>query len=204
MTPSGLIGALATALSMMFIWPQVFRIYRNKTVEGLAPLGALQGMSGSILWATYGLSRGDLPLFGSNTLVATAVGLICLAMTNHGVVSRKVLFTVVVGVIGVGFVSAAISPTLVGAVAFVVGALSIIPQTVKALRDPNLFSVSVSSNTLLFFTSSAWLVYGLMIGDALVATPNFLVIPCSAIIVQRARASQRRVARLEDSLTHVG
>ena len=189
---------------MMFIWPQVFRVFRNNTVEGLAPLGALQGMSGSILWATYGLAKGDLPLFGSNTLVATAVGLICLAMTNHGVVARKVLFTVVVSVIGVGFVAAAVSPTLVGAIAFVVGALSIVPQTIKALRDPNLYSVSVSSNALLFFTSSAWLAYGLMIGDALVATPNFLVIPCSAVIVQRARASQRRIVGLEDSLANVG
>ena len=187
---------------MLFIWPQVFRIYRNNTVEGLAPLGALQGMSGSILWATYGLAQGVFPVFGSNVLVAVAVGLICVAMTRHGVVARQALFAVTVVVLGIGFVTAAVSPTVVGALAFVVGALSVVPQTVKVLRDPNLNGVSVSSNTLLFFTASAWLCYGLLIGDALVAAPNFLVIPCSAVIVQRAHASQKR--HVESALTNVG
>jgi uncharacterized protein with PQ loop repeat len=112
------------------------------------------------------------------------------------------LFAVTVVVLGIGFVTAAVSPTVVGALAFVVGALSVVPQTVKVLRDPNLNGVSVSSNTLLFFTASAWLCYGLLIGDALVAAPNFLVIPCSAVIVQRAHVSQKR--HVESDLANVG
>lgn len=204
MTPSGFLGAIATVLSMLFIWPQVLRIFRNDTVEGLAPLGALQGMSGSILWAIYGLSQGVFPVFGSNVLVAVAVGLICSAMVRHGVIARQTLFGVATAMIGLGFVTAAISTTIVGALAFAVGALSVVPQTVKVLRDPNLNGVSVSSNSLLFFTAAAWLCYGLMIGDALVAAPNFLVIPCSAVIVQRAHASQRKSKDQAGELANAG
>ena len=193
-TPTNLLGLVASLLSMSFIWPQVYRVYRNDTVEGLAPLGALQGMSGSILWSTYGLARTDIPLFGSNLLVAVAIGLMSLAMVRHGVIKRSTVLALVTTVIGIGFVTAAVSTTLLGMLAFVVGALSVLPQTLKVLRDPNLQGVSVSSNTLLFATSSMWLFYGLVISDALVTLPNFLVIPCSAVIVQRARASQRRTA----------
>lgn len=177
---------------MLFIWPQVFRVYRNDTVEGLAPLGALQGMSGSILWSTYGLSQSDIPLFGSNLLVAVAIGLLSMAMVRHGVVKRTTVFGLVAIVIGIGFVTAAVSTIVLGMLAFVVGALSVLPQTLKVLRDPDLQGVSVSSNALLFATASTWLCYGLAIGDALVTMPNLLVIPCSAIIVAKARAAQSK------------
>ena len=191
-SPTNLLGLVASVLSMLFIWPQVFRVYRNDTVEGLAPLGALQGMSGSILWSTYGLSQSDIPLFGSNLLVAVAIGLLSMAMVRHGVVKRTTVFGLVAIVIGIGFVTAAVSTIMLGMLAFVVGALSVLPQTFKVLRDPDLQGVSVSSNALLFATASTWLCYGLAIGDALVTMPNLLVIPCSAIIVAKARAAQSK------------
>lgn len=203
-SPTNLLGLVASLLSMSFIWPQVYRVYRNDTVEGLAPLGALQGMSGSILWSTYGLARTDIPLFGSNLLVAVAIGLMSLAMVRHGIIKRSTVLALVTTVIGIGFVTAAVSTTLLGMLAFVVGALSVLPQTFKVLRDPNLQGVSVSSNALLFATSSMWLCYGLVISDALVTLPNFLVIPCSAVIVQRARASQRRTALEVGELANAG
>ncbi|MBU6226247.1 MAG: hypothetical protein KGQ43_01540 [Acidobacteria bacterium] len=192
MSPTNLLGLVASVLSMLFIWPQVFRVYRNDTVEGLAPLGALQGMSGSILWSIYGLSQSDMPLFGSNLLVAVAIALLAAAMVRHDVVKRTTVFALVTIVIGLGFVTGAVSTTLLGMLAFAVGALSVLPQTFKVLRDPDLQGVSVSSNALLFVTSSTWMCYGLAIGDALVTLPNVLVIPCSAIIVAKARAAQRR------------
>ncbi len=203
-SPTDLLGALASALSMLFIWPQVFRVYRNDTVEGLAPLGALQGMSGSILWSTYGLAQGDLPLFGSNLLVAVAVGLLAHQMTRHGVINRSTLFGVVASVLGVGFVATSVSTALVGALAFGIGALSILPQTIKVLRESDLHGVSVSSNALLFVTSTTWMCYGIAIGDALVTLPNVLVIPCSAIIVLRARGAQRASAVDTRHVEHVG
>lgn len=189
---------------MLFIWPQVFRVYRNDTVEGLAPLGALQGMSGSILWSIYGLARTDMPLFGSNLLIAVAIALLCGAMTRHGIMKRSTVFTLVAVVLGGGLVASAISTPLVGALAFVIGALSVLPQTIKVLRDPDLNGVSVSSNALLFATASTWMAYGIAIGDLLVALPNVLVIPCSAIIVGRAWASQRRTTETTAVAEHVG
>lgn len=194
-SPTDLLGLIASILSMLFIWPQVFRVYRNNTVEGLAPLGALQGMSGSILWSIYGLSQSDMPLFGSNLLLSIAIALLAVAMTRHRILASSTLFLVVAGILGVGFVAGSVSTTLLGMLAFAVGALSVIPQTVKVLRDPDLQGVSVSSNSLLFVTSCAWMSYGVAIRDTLVWLPNVLVIPCSAIIVAKARAAQLQQAR---------
>ncbi|MFM7745100.1 MAG: PQ-loop domain-containing transporter [Actinomycetota bacterium] len=196
MSPTNLLGLIASTLSMLFIWPQVFRVYRNDTVEGLAPLGALQGMSGSILWSIYGLSQSDMPLFGSNLLLSIAIALLGVAMMRHGVLSMETLLGVIVGVLGMGLVATAISTSVVGILAFAIGASSVLPQTLKVLGDPDLDGVSVSSNSLLFVTSSAWLTYGLAISDTLVWLPNLLVIPCSALIVAKARASQRRTANV--------
>jgi uncharacterized protein with PQ loop repeat len=151
-------------------------------------------MSGSILWSTYGLSQSDMPLFGSNLLLSVAIGLLAVAMTRHRILTRSTLSAVVAGVLGVGFLAGAVSTTLLGMLAFAVGALSVIPQTVKVLRDPDLQGVSVSSNSLLFVTSCAWMSYGFAIGDTLVWLPNVLVIPCSAIIVAKARVSQSQHA----------
>lgn len=195
-SPTNLLGLVASTLSMLFIWPQVFRVYRNNTVEGLAPLGAIQGMSGSMLWSIYGLSQSDMPLFGSNLLLSVAIALLGVAMMRHGVLSRGTLLGVVVGVLGMGVAATVISTSLVGVLAFAIGASSVLPQTFKVLRDPDLDGVSVSSNSLLFVTSSAWLTYGLAISDTLVWLPNLLVIPCSALIVAKARASQRRTANV--------
>jgi uncharacterized protein with PQ loop repeat len=194
-SPTDLLGLIASILSMLFIWPQVFRVYRNNTVEGLAPLGALQGMSGSILWSIYGLSQSDMPLFGSNLLLSIAIALLAVAMTRHRILTSSTLFSVVAGILGVGFVAGSVSTTLLGMLAFAVGALSVVPQTVKVLRDPDLQGVSVSSNSLLFVTSCAWMSYGVAIRDTLVWLPNVLVIPCSAIIVAKARAAQLQQAR---------
>ena len=41
-TLQNVLGIVASILSMLFIWPQVILVYRNKTVEGLSPIGALR------------------------------------------------------------------------------------------------------------------------------------------------------------------
>jgi len=38
-----LLGLWCTALSVAFVWPQVARVYRQHTVDGIAPNGTLHG-----------------------------------------------------------------------------------------------------------------------------------------------------------------
>jgi uncharacterized protein with PQ loop repeat len=188
---SDLLGLVATSLSMLFICPQVIRVYRKNTVEGIAPLGVLQGVAGSILWSVYGLSRDDIAVFGSNFMLSIAVGMVGLALVRHGALKSVRLFGTAAGVFGFAFLCASVSEAAVGLIAFVVGALSILPQTFMAAREPDLRGVSVPSNALLFAATVAWLSYGLSVGDILIALPNLLVMPCSAFIVVKASASQR-------------
>ena len=56
-----LLGLCCTALSVAFVWPQVARVYRQHTVDGIAPNGTLHGAVASGLWMLYGLARKTAP-----------------------------------------------------------------------------------------------------------------------------------------------
>ena len=58
-----LVAAVCLALSVAFVWPQVVRVYRLGTVEGLSPRGTLHGIAGNCTWLVYGFLRGNVPLF---------------------------------------------------------------------------------------------------------------------------------------------
>jgi len=185
-------GIVSSILSVLFIWPQVILVYRRNTVEGLAPLGALQGLAGGILWCTYGLSQGDFAVFGSNLLISVAVCLLAFAMVRHNTLSGLRLYATIGASAAFSIVSISISPMVTGLVAFVVGASSVIPQTVTSARATDLSGVSLSTYVLLFFTSLSWFIYGFIAGDTLVILPNVIVMPCAIFIGAKVAMSQQR------------
>ena len=81
---------------------------------------------------------------------------------------------------------------ILGWLAIVVGATSVLPQTVHVLRVPVLTGVSVSMYGLLSVAAASWAVYGVLIGDPLVVLTNLLVLPCAAVVVTRTWVSQRQ------------
>lgn len=178
-----ILAPIATALSIGFIWPQVIRIYRSRSVEGIAPQGTLHGLAGVSLWTVYGFSKMIIPLSISNVTVGTAMILIALAQVRHGVMPLRWMLAVLAGFTTLGLVTTlGISPELCGWLATAVSATSVIPQSIHTMRAKDLSGVSLTMYGLLVLTGTCWGLYGLLIGNLVVAAPNLIIVP-SAILV---------------------
>jgi MtN3 and saliva related transmembrane protein len=186
MSAAGILGPIATALSVGFVWPQVARVYRQRTVEGLSPKGTLHGVAATASWALYGIVTGVVPLIVSNLTVCLAMVLIGLAQAREGVLPARLIGVTAAVTVGVGLLASLVSPALAGWIAIVVGATSILPQTFHVLRSPDLSGVSVAMYALLIVTALAWSSYGFLIGDPLLAGPNVIVLPCSVLVLVKA------------------
>lgn len=184
-TLESLLGPICLTLSIAFIWPQVARVYRQNTVEGLSPLGILQSLAGASLWTVYGGVRGVAPVFLSSAVILVAMSLIAAAMVRHGALSARQPVVIVASAITAGLLAAAVSPVIAGIAATVVGATSIIPQTVHALRSDDVSGISVAMYALVIVNSTCWLLYGIAVGDLLVSAPNLISIPCAGLILAK-------------------
>jgi hypothetical protein len=71
-----------------------------------------------------------------------------------------------------------------------------LPQVWRAIRSEYLLGVSTSSNLLLASMSLGWFTHGILIDDAIVSCPNFLLAPSALFIAWKARSSQRHAAQI--------
>jgi uncharacterized protein with PQ loop repeat len=169
----------------------VARVYRQHTVDGIAPNGTLHGAVASAWWMLYGLARGDVAISVANAAVVAAMALIAAQQIRHGTLTRRKAAFTAAGVVVVGGIALAISPAAVGWLAIAAGATSVLPQTFHVLRAPTLDGVSVPMYALLCLTTLSWAAYGLALGDPLVVATNLLVLPCAALVMSRTWIYQR-------------
>ena len=189
-----MLGVLCTLLGLSFVWPQVIRVFRAG-VEGISPRGQLQAISGGTLWTIYGFATANPPLITANLICLVLACVIAVVMVRHHKMPAWHLIAALTGFIAFGTAMSLISPSITGWFAIVIGATSILPQTIYALRYANLSGLSVPMYCMLVTSCSLWTLYGFVIGDLLVSMPNFLVAPCAAIIGVKAWRYQRRRAR---------
>lgn len=183
---TAVLGPICTALSVSFVWPQVIRVYRLNTVEGLAPNGTLQGLAASAIWTMYAAARGVGPLVVSNVVIGIAMFMIAVAQIRHRTLRVPKLLVVAACIAIVGGGSLAISTTLAGWIAIVVGVTSIVPQAVYAARATDLSGVSLPMYALILLTTILWSVYALLIGDWLIVITNILIAPCALFVATKA------------------
>lgn len=83
-----LIGSAAALCSTVSFLPQAWKIIRSgRTKDISAPTYALT-VTGFVLWAAYGLLRGDWPLIVTNT-ISGALSAFILAMTLMPGLARR-------------------------------------------------------------------------------------------------------------------
>ena len=187
---TAILAPICTAIAMVLIWPQVIRVYKLNSVEGIAPIGTLHGLTGSVLWVTYGVSQRIIPVIGANLGIGAALVLIGAAQARHGVLRRTVLVGWLAFVIVAALGALALSPTLTGWLATIVGVTSILPQVAHAARTDDLSAVSRPTYTLICASTVIWSLYGALIGDVMVIVSNVLVVPCAAFVLLQATRSQ--------------
>ena len=186
-----LLGLWCTVLSVAFVWPQVARVYRQRTVDGVAPKGTLHVAVAASLWMIYGLARADLAISVANAAVVVAMALIAAQQIRYGALAARTAGLTAIAIVVVGGGALAISPDLVGWLAIAAGATSALPQTFHVLRAPSLHGVSVPTYALLCLTAISWASYGFGIGDPLIVVTNLLVLPCAVLVLTRTWVSRR-------------
>jgi uncharacterized protein with PQ loop repeat len=186
------LGTVATALSIVFIWPQVFRVYAKRSTEGVSAMGQLQSLFASSLWFAYGNMLDRWPQIISSFNIGAANLLILLLQWRYRDIKGRVLWPAFAVSVVLAVWWSRISVDLVGAVAMIIGGPSIIPQTWRVWKSEHLYGVSVSTYLLLTGMASAWLSYGIVVNDWYTAGPNVIGVPCAAYITWRAWRSHER------------
>lgn len=162
-----LLGWTATAVGAVLGAPQLIRLIRTRSVDGLS-LGAWQAvLTIGIIWLAHGIRIGQAP-----QVTVTVVGLfstipILVLMARQ--LGRAVLATMLPGVLG-GLAGMAVDQWLgsvwFGVAAIVAAAIASIGQSVQLVRAPNIAGVSAAFIWLAFINQALWLTWSSQIGDA--------------------------------------
>jgi len=174
------------------MWPQVVRVIRKRTVEGISVIGTVHSMSGALLWTIYGIFAKIPSIAVANTVTFVAVCFIINAQVRAGVLSLSLLIAVLMAITVIGVVAAILSESFIGVVAIAIGGTAIIPQTIRSARTSHQVGLSALTAAMIAVMSASWSVYGAILKDAFIIAPNFLIVPCALFICIRAVISHRR------------
>ena len=199
MTLANLSGSIAALLGVVFIWPQVIRVYAKQSVEGVSGLSHLIGLSGTLMWFTYAISTESLPMLISNANIEIAVIALMVMLVRKRALPLWLPVTVFAVTAAYCVVLHVVAPSAVGITGVLIGTPAILPQLWRAIRTEYLLGVSPSSYLLLASMSLGWFTHGMLIDDAIVSYPNFLLAPSALFIAWKAWSSQRRAAQVSVS-----
>jgi uncharacterized protein with PQ loop repeat len=190
-TFSGVVGTIASMLGVAFIWPQVYRVYSKQSVEGVSGTSQLIGLTGTLMWLTYGITTDRLPMIVSNANIEVAIIALMVMLVRKKSLPlwQPVLAFAASAVFCAVF--AFVSSAVIGVTGVIIGTPAIIPQVWRAIRTKHLFGVSVSTNVLLAAMGTSWFLYGLAIDDPVVSYPNLVLIPSASFVAWRAWSSHR-------------
>ena len=196
MTLANLSGSIAALLGVVFIWPQVIRVYAKQSVEGVSGLSHLIGMSGTLMWFTYAISTQSLPMLISNTNIEIAIIALMVMLVRKRALPLWLPVTVFSVTVVYCVVLNAVAPSAVGITGVLIGTPAILPQVWRAIRTEYLLGVSPSSYLLLASMSLGWFTHGILIDDAILSYPNLLLAPSALFIAWKAWSSPRRAAQV--------
>lgn len=188
-------GAWCVALSLAFIWPQVWRAVRHDTSHGISPFALMHGLVGSALWFSYGVIQSDVAVWFSNTSFIIAQSIIISVVYRHGHIPRTVLIRVIAAMIIVPLAFTQLPAAPVGFIAIAISGSSIFPQLIHVIKTENLHGISLASYAMTIISCSSWLAYGFVVSDPLISAQNFVTVP--AFIYMFVKAWQWRVANNE-------
>ncbi len=191
MTFSGVVGAIASMLGVAFIWPQVIRVYSKRSVEGVSGTSQLIGLTGTLMWLTYGITTDRVPMIVSNLNIEIAIIALMVMLVRKKALPLWQPVLAFTASAAFCIVFAFVSSTVIGVTGVIIGTPAIIPQVWRAIRTKYLFGVSVSSYVLLASMGTSWFLYGLAIDDPVVSYPNLVLIPSASFIAWRAWSSHR-------------
>lgn len=179
-------GAWCTFTSLVFIWPQVWRMTRHDTSHGVSAFGVAHGVVGSALWLSYGISMDRVAIWFSNSQFIAAQLIIISVLVRHGKMPISLLarFAAVLAVLlAIGIPA---PPATVGWIATAVSVTSLFPQVIHTARTENLHGISVVSWAMTIVSAASWMIYGWMLDDVVMSTINYFTIPMMIYVMTMA------------------
>jgi uncharacterized protein with PQ loop repeat len=186
MTAVAVLGTLAAASSLLFVWPQVVRLARTGDVDGVSVPATLFAMAGYAAWILYGLREGLPFVVGANVQAAVGFGLVVAMTARRRPVEPTVWLGACAGLGLIVLVFVAL-PGAFGALAIVASSAGFVPQAIVAVREPDLSGLSIWTYVLIGLSTSVWAAYGIAESDAYVVAPTLVVLPCVIVIAARIR-----------------
>ncbi len=189
-----LVAVVAVACTVVFAWPQVFRVLRHG-IAGISVGAITLSMVGASAWLGYGVAEGLAPVIVANLGVMTGQLVVTVELVRHHALPRRRA----AGAIGAAGVLIALSQLgaltdPIVAVAGLVAIVSVAVQLVEVLREPHrLEGLSASTYAILTLVSASWIVYGLLRADVVIIATNTAVLPMAAFVSWSAGRSHHEV-----------
>lgn len=186
MTFAEALGAWCVAVSIAFVWPQVWRCFRHDTSHGISPFATLHAVLGSVLWLTYGMLDGIVSVWASNASMLLAQVLIATVIARHGRMTARLLGWYAFATALLLAVGLATSADVVGWTAIVVSGSGMIPVVLHVRSATNLHGISIASWIVTVLACCSWTVYGWVSSQPTVTYVNYFTVPLMFFVIVRA------------------
>ena len=177
------VGGLAVALEVVFAWPQASKALRAPDVAGISAVTAVLMVLTATSWLAYGIAVSDPVVIVANLVMAIATLVIAGALVARGRLGAPLALgsSAAWAAVAVGAL-ALFGPAGLGAVGATIGISMGLPQAARAVRTGSVAGVAISSYVLLGCLQASWLVYGLLIADAVIVVPNIIALPITIAV----------------------
>jgi uncharacterized protein with PQ loop repeat len=186
------VGYLGAALGVCMVIPQIARTYRNRSLGGVSVLSwALSGLS-IFTWLLYGIRAAEMPQIPGNVLTVSGAVVIALAVPSPTGRKRRGL-AIAIPACALIVLTATVPATSLGFIAFGLGIVSMLPQTVRSLRRTTgeVSAVSIPTWVLFGASQACWLIYALAVHDLVVAISACWIM-ASSLAISTSEVRQRR------------
>ena len=183
-------GYFGSVLGVLMVIPQIVRTLKNRTLPGVSAMTwALTALS-CLTWMLYGFRADEPPQIPGNFLMVIGAAFVAVAVVSTVPAwSRGVRLALLAALVIIAAV--ALPPPAVGFLAFGIGLISAVPQTVRSIigrRSPS-SGVSVSAWFLRGAAQVFWLIFAVIQHDVVITiSAIFLLSSCVLLVaVERSR-----------------
>ena len=197
MTFEAVVSVVAVGLTVVFAWPQVFRVLRHG-VHGVSVGAITLSMVAASAWLGYGVARGLAPVIVANLGVMTGQLVVTLELTRSRALStRRAAGAITAAVVLIGLCQVTVLTDPIVVIAGLVACVSVLTQLIEVVREPHeLEGLSASTYAILTSVSACWVIYGILRTDIVIIATNLVILPMAAFITWAASRSHHEV---EDS-----
>ena len=194
MTTHDVVAVIAVALTVVFAWPQVFRVLRHG-IDGISVGAITLSMVGAAAWLGYGIARGLAPVIVANSGVLTGQLVVTFELMRKGALPKgRAAGAVAVAAALLGLSQVMALTDVIVAAAGLVAIASLVAQLVEVAREPHrLEGLSASTYAILTSVGASWITYGILEHDGVIIVTNLIAVPMAAYIAFAASRSHHEL-----------